>query len=436
METSPNEFFLGHERELKSRIKKCARVLNLFSGTKAYFASSFICLDQDELGQWAQDFLQIKKLVCTLGHRMGLDPEAYYSLFNLSPDLMELLCKNKSQWVPSFFRPDCILTENGPKLVDFNIDNGSMAFTAGLESKNFYKSDKIIREYIEQKYGFGLDASFGAEREFVNYLSRIQYLGNKIQIWDIPGRSEDQKKERNSLLQFYRTQGLSIELIESESIPRDPKKGVYTFRFFAYIHFAKKPEQLRKFFGETAGLSLESADVGFSSITYDNKINMALLWSSDVQKFLTPEEIRLVTKYIPKTYGLNRLTPSQLTSVRSNREEWVLKAGTGIQGLDVHLGLELNDDQWIEMIATALRTGNSIVQERSIPLKLDIEFTDGRSEITVDGAHIMNFYYVNDKFSGVVFTVNRDRKMTKVGVVDSLDVFVALPVFVKKSLVM
>ncbi|UXI66208.1 hypothetical protein [Tahibacter amnicola] len=83
-------------------------------------------------------------------------------------------------------------------------------------------------------------------------------------------------------------------------------------------------------------------------VLLSDKRNMALLHYAAQMKLLSPHEAALVERYVPKTYILGGplFSPAVRDELLANRERYVVKQCNGMQGIDVHVGRFMSDQEW------------------------------------------------------------------------------------------
>lgn len=408
-------------------VRKSVSILRRITGRDIVVPTSFVPLNRHLVEKWAKDLLHLKKLICELQDRSRLSPEEYLSLFNISSEGMQYLHRSGLKWASSFFRPDCILAPDGPKVLEFNIDPGSMAFIAGMAPKRFYERIPGFNQHLKENYGTTLDDSFWLESNFASHLRKLQLAGRKIHFWDISGRRGLQSEERTIELDYFRKSGVAVKLVEGHDIIKITSAENYVFRYFTYNHFLTPHPSLNKSYFRIPRDVLDSNDIAASSILYDNKINLAMLWDPRIQRHLDSHEIALVRKYIPKSYSSATIGNALSNRIRCNKTNWILKKGTGFQGKNTFAGQDYVDTDWAKQVETAKMGKGYIFQEVVSPVALPLELTDGAGSFIPKLGHVLNFYFASDTFAGLIFRVNRRSVDYKIGAIDATDVVAALP---------
>jgi uncharacterized circularly permuted ATP-grasp superfamily protein len=101
-----------------------------------------------------------------------------------------------------------------------------------------------------------------------------------------------------------------------------------------------------------------------------NKFNLAVLSENQDSHIFTREERDIIKGHIPWT---RKISPGETTFggkkinledfIRSNREQLVLKPSIGFGGKEVHIGQNMNETRWKQVVKTAIREKVWLVQE-------------------------------------------------------------------------
>ncbi len=402
--------------------RNLAQRMNRVRETPGWYAHPTIRLSFTELSSIASDLLRIKKIICSLPQLLNLNHHEFLKKLGERTDLLDFSKNEALDWKTSFFRPDCVLTPQGLKVLEMNIDNGSMAMYGGMALKSFYKMQANLPKYLASTDGLSIDDTLDIEGSLYRYFRKIQESGKKIYFWDLSIRSESIKNERDREITFLKNKGIEINLVLGKEILEIPLEDSYVFRYFAYPHVFKRDSNLPKLFSQIPETLFKNGDLGVTSALYDNKVNLALLWTKSIQSYLSASDIELIKKYIPETYVIDNNLP-----ILSIRSDWVLKQGIGFQGAQVLLGSECSQEQWELAISKAKNNGPFVMQKRVHSLNLNVEATDGHKSKCVGQNHILNMFFVDNKFSGSWFRLASNSE-GKVGAIDSETVLGALPI--------
>lgn len=402
--------------------------LRQITGKPLAFPVTLLALDAKVVNSWAEDILSLKKLVCELPGRLRQDARTYSARLAEDKRMSRYLQHDSLSWVSPFFRPDCILTAEGLKILEFNIDNGSMAFAAGVAPKLFYSSIGGLEAHLSGSYRTSLNTSFSAETVFGNYLKRLQDQGRVVHIWDIEGRSESVRRDRGVILDMLRSAEVDFKVVEGRNILGTISPVNYYFRYFAYLHYFYPESGLGDVFFEFPRKMIDNNDISASSVIYDDKLNMAALWSKECWRLLNNRERRLVRQYIPRSYSRSTVTEATLKTILHEKDSWVVKSGNSFQGKAVHMGQDTAPAEWVKRCGLVMGANNYMFQECADAAAIPVEVTDGEKLFPVRKGHVMNFYFVNNSFSGLLFRLRPGGVGAKIGAIDSVNVISALPV--------
>lgn len=152
-----------------------------------------------------------------------------------------------------------------------------------------------------------------------------------------------------------------------------------------------------------------------------DKRNLSLLLELAQQGKFSPEENALILKSIPWTsFVENKKTIFQNKEndlpelVKTNKDQFVIKASRGYQGKDVFIGKFLSESEWNEALETALKSGAFIAQEFSD--SLGFLAPNGQNEWTPHKL-IWGAFGFGDCYGGV--WVRMSEVKTDVGVINS-----------------
>lgn len=410
-----------------SDIVQSAQALGGMSGKKVILATSMIPLQRSDVHKWAADLLLLKNLICELPRRLGVKSQQFQARFRLGQEMRRYLRHDGLRWASPFFRPDCILTKTGPKVIEFNIDTGSMSFISGISPKLVYSVVPDLTEHIARTYNTSLHSSFWAEDIFAAYLKDINGKKRGLFLWDIKNRDREGVKERSFELNYFSSKGVTLELLEGTDIVKKLSPGDYCFRYFSYPHFFTPASGLDGAFLSLPPALIAQNDLSVSSLLHDNKMNMGLLWDPVIQNRLIPGERALVEKYIPETYTSTAPSSSFIKRVLAGKDSWVVKKGLGRQGKNVCIGRDCTAAVWKAAVAEALDEKDHVFQKLVEPIELPVELTDGNDRFKPSGGHILNFHFANNTFGGAIFRVLCRKTVSKIGAIDTLNVAGVLP---------
>lgn len=382
-------------------------------------------VSKELMSEWTKDILQIQKLIKKLPEILNVTD--FKAQYHLTEELHEAY-QAVNQSLDSCFRPDCVLTNSGLKVLEFNIDPGAMMVQTGVSPREillaYLHSTKKNVHYLDQ-----VRESYAAENKWVEFL-RKSSIGKNVVFWDIP-RDPDNLGIRKQIESVLLNAGFPVEFISGDEILKlQDMDNLKIFRVFSYPHL-----QTNKLM-HSIFLKLHSEQknqLGVRNLIFDSKLNFAILWSLKVSKKLNDVESDLVTKYIPETYILNEKIYSEESKADLlDKDMWVLKAINGFQGNEIYLGKEVMGEDWGALLEKHMVSGNFILQRMQQSKKFNIRWL-GSDEPTLAESHLLNLFFIDSEFVGSVCRVTSSGVL-KVGAVDNKQTY-ALPLLIGDDIV-
>lgn len=132
------------------------------------------------------------------------------------------------------------------------------------------------------------------------------------------------------------------------------------------LHRGRVPDEIMEVF-RNGNIRLMNGPV---SRLLASKLNLALLSDNELAEFFSPEEREFIDRHVPWTRKLksgttffNGKSVDLVDFILAHRERFVIKPGGEYGGKGVCVGNKVGQGQWQEMVATALREKNWVVQE-------------------------------------------------------------------------
>jgi glutathionylspermidine synthase len=87
----------------------------------------------------------------------------------------------------------------------------------------------------------------------------------------------------------------------------------------------------------------------FGAVLSQNKLTLAFMWEE--QRRFSPLAQRWIKRYLPPTYRLTQMSPTEL---QAPRQDWVLKSAYGCEGEETICGPYVSAAEWHDALASAL----------------------------------------------------------------------------------
>ncbi|NMH68985.1 glutathionylspermidine synthase family protein [Bacillus sp. RO3] len=344
-------------------------------------------MSKEEHESLSEDCSEILNLIMKIpGTLFENDIEAYLDLLGYDSGEKQLLMSfhdfsSSDCW---FSRADLIESEEGFKLIEFNVDSS----VGGMETGQL---SRIIQGLYEQKlkdYHF-LDPYEGMIKEFEELFSKLGWKKEEKTIGIIDWYPDmlEYLQDHKNLARILMENGFNPVICHQENMIKKgnelylgDRKIDILYKFFLLSDAKKSISHLTDLLHPVHTSDVRMINSLYTDI-YSNKGNLALLWDARYFKTLPVVQQNLVKRYIPWT---NFFTPKStivhrgsLISLKdfvcNNKDSLVLKPIKGYGGNGVILGWTVSPEEWkaeIEIIMN--RDEPYIVQERveSIPKEL------------------------------------------------------------------
>ncbi|KAA0563499.1 hypothetical protein F0342_11815 [Bacillus sp. CH30_1T] len=364
------------QKDLSSRLEKS----HLFQYEKDINVYSIpILMSKEEHQSLSEDCLEILDLIMKIpGTLFKNDIEAYLDLLGYDSGEKQLLMSfhdfsSSDCW---FSRADIIKSEEGFKLIEFNVDSS----VGGMETGQL---SRIVQELHGQRlkdYHF-LDPYEGMIKGFEELFSTLGWKKEEKTIgiidWypDMLEYLQDHKNLAGILLE----NGFNSVVCHQENMIKKgnnlylgDRKIDVLYKFFLLSDAKKGISHMTDLLHPVHISDVRIINSVYTDI-YSNKGNLALLWDTRYFETLSAEQQNLVKKYIPWT---KFFTPQSTIVHRgslisfkefvfNNKASLVLKPIKGYGGDGVILGWTVSSEEWKEEIEMIMnRDEPYIVQER------------------------------------------------------------------------
>lgn len=280
----------------------------------------------------------------------------------------------------AFGRPDIVLAQEGPRLVETNFDTAIGAFE---------RPDDLWQLAAELcAPGAALLAAGGPVRGLAESFVELAAGEPLLVVW-IMKEGEDLRREYAQLLARLDRPALGVvhrmfHAGDEVALPATPRRALLHRACAIYTVNADRARftQLLTAIGQR--VSGCTVPIGLSHL--ESKLLLAWLSDPDARPTtLSAEELAAITELLPWTRLVKTLSGEELARVCRDRGDFVLKKTDSYQALDVHFGCNLSAEEW-----TARLTGKRaepdelagginvwIVQERVRPREHHLlEYTD------------------------------------------------------------
>ena len=299
-----------------------------------------------------------------------------------------------SAQIPIFARPDLLLSSNGLKILELNIDTAIVP--------------QSLTAYLQTHYGCIIDSDMGKVAPFVKVMvdlvnkigKPIALLGTKekadvfdpVNAWLV----EEIDSRSNHPVRYYPSE----KWIKAKKIDEP-----LFVRWFSFYQINRHSDMRQAY----DAITVESNDLYPEATfpTLDSKSLLAEMHKIGEEGILNQNEYDLVKKYIPYTEELTKFNISQkpdlFSKIINNKDAFVLKKSQSHAGRDVYVGCQMNFDEWCHAANCALETEDYIVQEYvSNTLTKHVRISDGKSISEKDLSYIVGPFVIDWKIAGVL----------------------------------
>ena len=379
-----------------------------------------VLIDSARRREFERAGVALGRLVRDLPRRFfGNDPERVAEFYGFESEVMAALLLSEPSFVgETIGRGDFIDTAGGLKCIEFNF--GSLGGWQHCVYAPLYLDHPEIRAFAAA-HGLGLD-----------YRHSIRALMRHV-VRDSLRRSPPGRRELNLLVVASDGGNTSVDTHPEEVYRReyaqvlqqmgrggrgrlrvarvsdlefeDNRLLVDGTRYHSVVEQSDS-EPSREIFR-----SIKAGEVycytGLIGLLTGDKRNLAFLSENQDSPRFTPDERRLIARYVPWTRHL-RDEPAEFRGDRRplpeilerHRPELVIKAGHGFAGYDVHVGRFVDPETWSERVGETLEEGGWIVQEYLEALPQTYQLGDSGA-----GPYDVNWglYVFGDSYGGTFF---------------------------------
>jgi hypothetical protein len=304
---------------------------------------------------------------------LGVDPAVHYPLTIDSP--------LEDAFATCMTRPDVVIDADGPKFVEFNIGGaigGVVETTAAAHAWG-----TVFGGADEAPFGvpdaMGVrDAFFARVAARLGVRPAVLVLGSRRAVATRTTRHFDVQVDS------LRRHGLDAEFTEPEEVerftsPSAARRFQLGLRYFTVLHWGQ--------LGIDVAPVRRALDDGCLFLTTQTSYAIAnkqvLAWVSEGRSWMTTAEREAVRRYVPWTRvlrdgratweGRERDLPEL---VADQQRRLVLKPSIGMRGQGVLVGRFATASEWRDRLASALATGDHVVQQYVEPVPYRLPFAD------------------------------------------------------------
>lgn len=326
--------------------------------------------------------------------------EALHNLVNTNPDFM-------------VSRGDFILTNDGLKCIEFNLGTNLGGWENNI-IQNLYLKNILITTFIKENQLVILPQDTLAQ-EFTHIIEstiqNVKNIDNEVNtvFFYNPGIEKSQyyiDLYSQCIKKFKSLKGALFFSSSKELSVKENKVYLVNIRIAAVVDMGDlcKVEVFKCF-------KLNTVMVYNTPVSHilGDKLNMALLHDENFNHRFSHRDLELIRKYIPYALRIEPVNFEKLEDVIQNKDEWVLKPGQGAAGKGVFVGKEMSQDKWKNLIESAKKNRNSIVQKFCAPLAFD--YMDKENNITLHHLVFGFFVFGNTYADGLIRLTPIDKSL-------------------------
>jgi len=313
-----------------------------------------------------QDLAQLTRLIRALPDMYDNNLEQLALELGFSSQEAALLRTRTITESPLLGRWDLFQTARGWEIMEFNVGGAVSGLDcAAMQSEYQRQQDLWAPGHSERAGGNGLDAlghvlagKLDPEHE------TVLILDDDEQLTDSPLTAQTVA----SLV--TRVTGKSAPVRAVGSLQPGEFDGAVVFEVFTLNDIARRPERYDAYLKALESRCCRSL-MPLESDLLMNKASLALLHENLDSGVYSESDARIIRDRVPITLRLSQV--GDTSTIRSQRQDWVLKTAVGYGGFGVTCGWALSDHDWNAALDTALeRPWKYVVQQRIQPLTTPI----------------------------------------------------------------
>lgn len=347
-------------------------------------------LDRAALDELADVGTRLAALVTGMpGRVFGDDLDAWLAFLGV-PDadaaLMRHACEHP-RWrrsATAFMRPDLVLTDDGPRLVELNVSTP----IGGMSTVDPYATavhDSVFAAFLADR-GLRLDRTHAEASWLATFADLVDRRGEeRPHVFEAVADPASADSGRRFFVDMVRSGGYDISCGLVTDLDVCPGGVFFQGRKVSVVVTLYTWYETKRFVPPaltTALMDLAAegiVDLVGSPVTalFDDKANLELLATHP--DLLDPAEQALVAKHIPETF---RLTPSTVARAVAEREDLVCKPSSAYGGKGLVFGAATGDREWAALLRDRLTHPEGYVCQRKVrPAMIDLPGAPGQEII-------------------------------------------------------
>ena len=345
--------------------------------------------------------------------------ESYRNLFGFSPELTELILREKkySCDVP-IARIDIFYNEETGdyKFCEFNTD-GTSAMNEDRELTIAFSQTKAYQEFAKvhhlssfELFDTWVEEALKLYREFVTYEKKDAEALPNVAIVDFMENATE--NEFKIFAERFRKRGCKAEICDIRDIRWDGKtcitpsgmKAEVIYRRAVTSDILTHMDEVKDFIAATK--SNQVCLLGdFRTQIVHNKVLYKILHMEETMRLLTKREQTFVRAHVPYTIALEDLfatgNDGLLAEVIDHKDSWIIKPEDSYGSQGVHAGVEHeNKEEWAGVLSEN-RDRKYILQAFNNPYELlNVDFAEDGYR-WVNASNLTGLFVYNGKFRGV-----------------------------------
>lgn len=380
-------------------------------GNNIEFYCTPLPMKQSEVNEVSSACARILDLIKQIPNTYFSNTQDYLNTLGYSDKEQELFKSSLEGGYCWFSRADLMKSEQGFKLIEFNIDSSVGGQEVGELNRIYTK------EYESVLNGTKIhDPIEGAIEHFERFFSSMGWGKEEktIGIMDWYPDMELYIEDHKLLAERLRHAGFKPLICHQKNVFIN-EEGVFLagdkidllYKFFLLSDALGNLEQIKPL----ADCIKDGKVIAINDIhtdAFSNKGNLAILWEMLDKGYLSKEKESIIKKYIPWTSLVKNKTiykgkEIDIDSFTDHKNNLVLKPSRGYGGNGIVLGWECSEEEWGVAIDNALQSEEPyILQERVITVYENLPHFDNGKVKYLDAELNYGLFLINNSFNGII----------------------------------